>query len=187
MADPTTSDLLEPADADAIKQTLIDYQKAIPGNPIRDWNVGGVERTILELEAFHDNDLIGAAVPAMIASGFPEFAVKDFLSLGAPQLFGINRNPPVAAVQTLTLRAGSIGYTITAGKLWFQGLTGNRWVNITGGSLASSGSLVIQIQAEGPGARYNDPAGTIRTMLTPLIGVTASNEAPDFSVVVPGW
>jgi hypothetical protein len=186
MSDPTTTDLLEPASADAIKQKLIDYQKAIPGNPIRDWNIGGVERTILELEAFADNDLIGSAVPAMIGSGFPDFAEGNWLSLVAPQLFGINRNPPVVAVQTMTLRAGSIGYTITAGQLWFQGATGNRWVNTTGGSLASSGSLVIQIRAEGPGAKYNDPAGTIKTMLTPLIGVTAANEAPDFSTVVPG-
>jgi hypothetical protein len=186
MADPTPTDLLEPADADAIKQSLIDYQQAIPGNPIRDWNVGGVERTILELEAVHDADLIGAAVPAMIGSGFPEFAVRNWLSLGASQLFGISRGAPVVAVQTMTLRAGSIGYTVIAGQLWFQGLTGNRWVNTTGGTLASSGSLVIQISAEGPGAAYNDPAGTIKTMLTPLIGVTAANEAPDFSVVTPG-
>jgi hypothetical protein len=186
MAHPALIDLLEPADADLIKQTLIDYQKAIPGNPIRDWNVGGVERTILELEAYHDGDLIQAAVPAMVGSGFPEFATRNWLSLLASQLFGISRNSAVVAVQSMTLRAGSIGYTINAGQLWFQGLTGNRWVNTTGGALSASGSLVVQVRAEGPGARYNDPAGTVRTMLTPLTGVTAANEALDFGAVVPG-
>jgi hypothetical protein len=186
--DLTPSGVFGPPTNNDIKQTLIDKAKAIPGFPITDWASGGVMRTFVELETLGDADLMQQALPAMLGSAALDFAGDDFAILAAQQLYSLDRELAVTAVQNLTLTCdGSHGpYTITAGTLWFAGPTGNRWVNTTGGTLNTSGTLAIQIQAEQPGARYNDPAGTIKTLLTPLLGVTAVNLAGDFTAVTAG-
>jgi Baseplate J-like protein len=191
MADLTPTDILLPPTSDEIKQSLIEGLQVIPGNPIDDWHSGGVTRTVVELERLTDEDLMQAALPAMLGQAAVDFpgTTSPWLTLSAAQLYSRTRVAAVTAVQTETLTCdGSHGpYTITAGQLWFRSATtGNRWVNTTGGTLNTSGTLAIQIQAEGPGATYNDPAGTIRTMLIPLAGVTAVNTATDFSPIVPG-
>lgn len=188
MADLTPAEILVPPGEDGIKEKLIARLQAIPGLAIDDWEVGGVLRTLVELEATADADLFGAAVPATVGSASVDFANPAWLTTLAEQLYSLTRGAAVVAIQNLRLDCdGSHGpYTIAAGTLWFQGAGGNRWVNRTGGALATSGSLAIQIQAEGPGARYNDPGGTVRTMLTALGGVTAVNAASDFGPVTAG-
>jgi baseplate J-like protein len=185
MADLTPIGIFAPASSDEILQKLINYLKAIPANPIDDWNEGGVMRTIVELERVTDVDLIGSAIPEMVSAAAVDYANSAWLTIAAQQLYSVNRTDGVVAIQTLTLTCdGSHGpYTITAGQLWFAGTTGNRWVNATGGTLNTGATLAIQIAAEGPGAKYNDPAGTVKTMLIPLSGVTAVNTATDFSPV----
>jgi len=188
MANLAPTDILAPPTDAQIKQALIDGMKAIPGFPIDDWNSGGVMRTLVELEALADGDLMGAAIPAMVGAAALDFANSPWLTLAAQQLYSLSRTDAVLAIQSLTLTCdGSHGpYTIAAGQLWFQAASGRRWVNRTGGTLNISSTLAIQIQAEGPGASYNDAAGTIKTMLTPLAGVTAVNAAADFSAVAAG-
>lgn len=191
MADLTPADILVPPTSDEIKQSLIDGLKAIPGNPIDDWHSGGVTQTIVELEQMADESLMQRALPAMLGQAAVDLpgTTGPWLTVDAAQLYSLTRVGAVIAVQTLTLTCdGSHGpYTITAGQLWFRSdTTGKRWANTTGGTLNTSGTLSIQIQAEGPGASYNDPAGTIRTMLTPLAGVTAVNVATDFTPVIAG-
>lgn len=184
----TPADILSPATSDEIRQELIERLQAIPANPIDDWEPGGVARTLVELERVADEDLIQQAIPDTLGSAAPDLASSAYLTTLAAQLFSRTRTPAVAAVQTMTLTCdGSHGpYTITAGQLWFQAASGTRWVNTTGGTLNTGSTLAIQIQAEGPGAKYNDPPGTIRTMLTSLEGVTAVNVAADFGTVTPG-
>lgn len=191
MADLTPTDILAPPTSAEIEQSLIAGLNAIPGNPIDDWHSGGVTRTIVELERTADESLMQRALPAMLGQAAVDLPgiTAPWLTLTAQQLYSRTRAAAVIAVQTLTLTCdGSHGpYTITAGQLWFRSATtGNRWSNTTGGTLNTGSTLAIQIQAEGPGAAYNDPAGTIKTMLVPLAGVTAVNTATDFSPVVPG-
>ncbi len=191
MADLTPASILAPPTDDEIKASLVAGLQAIPGNPIDDWHSGAVARTVLELERLADADLMQSALPAMLGQAAVDLSgvTGPWLTLTAQQLYSLTRAAAVIAVQTLTLTCdGSHGpYTITAGQLWFRSATtGNRWSNISGGTLNTSGTLAIQIQAEGPGAAYNDPAGTIRTMLIPLDGVTAVNTATDFTAVTPG-
>jgi uncharacterized phage protein gp47/JayE len=191
MADLTPTDILAPPTDDEIKASLIEGLQAIPGNPIDDWHSGGVTRTIVELEQMADESLMQRALPAMLGQAAVDLpdTTSPWLTIDAAQLYSLARVGAVTAVQTLTLTCdGSHGpYTITAGQLWFRSdTTGNRWSNTTGGTLNTSGTLAIQIQAEGPGAAYNDPAGTIRTLLTPLSGVTAVNTATDFTAVTAG-
>lgn len=188
MADLTPAIILAPPTSAEVMTRLIDGMREVPGFPVRDWEVGGVMRTIVELEKLTISGLLQFGIPNMIAAGHAEFSADAFLNFVSEQLYGIAREGGVSAVQSLmlTCAAGVGPYAITAGTLWFEGLTGNRWFNITGGTLPTNGTLIIQIQAEGPGAKWNDPAGTIKTMLTSLVGVTASNVPNDFSAVVPG-
>lgn len=189
MADPTPTDIFAPSTSDEIKEALRSLLQKIPGFPIDDWSSGGEMRTLLELETLTEADLLQLALPGMAGQAALDFAGEaENLTQTARQLFNLLRVGAVSAVQneTLSCDASHGPYTIVAGGLWFQGATGNRWVNITGGTLPSNGSLVVQIQAEGPGARYNDPAGTVKTMLTSLLGVTAINTATDFGPVTVG-
>lgn len=188
MADLTPTDIMAPPTSDQIKQRLIEGLQAIPGFPVDDYASGGVTRTIVELERVADESLFQQALPAMLGSAAVELASPPWLSMDAIQLYSRPRLPAVIAVQNLTLTCdGSHGpYTITAGQLLFQGATGHRWSNITGGTLPTSGSLTIQIMAEGPGALFNDPAGTIKTLLIPVAGVTAVNVASDFGAITVG-
>lgn len=191
MADLTPTDILAPPTSAEIEQSLIDGLKAIPGNPIDDWHSGGVARTVVELERVADESLMLRALPASLGQAAVDLPgiTAPWLTLTAQQLYSLTRVGAVIAVQTETLTCdGSHGpYTIAAGQFWFRSATtGNRWSNTTGGTLNTGSTLAIQIQAEGPGASYNDPAGTIKTMLVPLAGVTAVNTATDFSPVIPG-
>jgi uncharacterized phage protein gp47/JayE len=188
MADLTPSDIMVPPTGVEIKQRLIEGLQAIPGFPVDDWASGGVTRTIVELERVTDEDLFGSALPEMLGAAALDLATSPWLTMTAAQLYTRTRINAVIAVQNLTLTCdGSHGpYTITAGQLLFQGATGHRWSNTTGGTLATSGTLTIQIMAEGPGAKFNDPAGTIKTMVIPVAGVTAVNVAGDFGAITVG-
>jgi hypothetical protein len=182
------ADILLPASDDQIDASLIAYLQSIPGFPVSDWENGGVMKTIVELEKLGMGDLFRNAIPAMLGAGVLDFCNDAWIGLLAAQLYHLTRTTPVLATQTLTLSCDSSHgpYTITAGQLWFKGLTGNRWNNTSGGTLSTGGTLSVNIAAEGPGASYNDPAGTIKKLDPQLPGVTCVNVASDFSPIVPG-
>lgn len=187
MSDLTPTELMAPPSVEEIGTKLIAYLRAIPGFPITDFESGGEMRTIIELEKMADAELLLNALPAMVGAVAPGFSSGDFLTLVAAQLYSLVRVGATIAVQNMKLTStAAVAYTIAAGGIWFIGPTGNRWSAKTGGTLSAGGTLTIQIAAEGPGSRYNDPAGTIHTVLPQLPGVTASNDAADFTPVVPG-
>lgn len=183
MATPT--EILAPATDDEIDQKLIDYMRAIPGFPINDWHSGGGMKTLVALERKAMSDLIQSAVPGVIGAGSITYADEGSAMIVAKHLWGLDRVGAVIAQQRMVLTCdGSHGpYTIVAGQFWFTGPTGNRWLNSTGGVLATGGYLVVTIVAEGPGAKYNDPAGTVHTFEPSLPGITASNTAADFTPI----
>lgn len=163
--------------------------------PITDWESGGVMRVMMELTALVTRDFMGVWLPKTLAGGFPAAAASptadDWLTLVAEQWFATTRTPPSSTLQTvvLTRGAGTGTYTISAGGLWvINPLTGNRYVAITGGSLAPSSTLTITVQAEQSqntikGSNYNDAANTLTKLQDPLPGVTCNNPPPNFSAV----
>lgn len=175
MAAPTLTELLAAQSKDQIKAALLADLAGL-GFPVTDWNSGGVVRTIIEA-------LCGALarlyvlVASIAGAGFLSTSSGAWLTLVAAEVYQLARNPTTFTQGRLVLTcpASAGPYTITPGQLWFASASGKRFTNTTGGTLSTSSTLAVTIQAEGPGSAYNVPAGTILTMLTPLPGVTCNN------------
>jgi|GEM_PF-4045602 len=194
MSSLTIAQLTAAPTRDQIRDKLQQYWREAE-IPITDWESGGGMRVLMELTAKAMRDFLANVQPAILGGGFPEpvdsLTSDDWLTLVADQWFGKTRTPASSTQQTvvLTRGAGTGTYTITPGGFWVRNPTnGNRYVAITGGSLAPSSSLTITVQAESPqdtvnGVNYVDAAGTINTLVNPLPGVTCSNAAPNFSAV----
>jgi uncharacterized phage protein gp47/JayE len=167
--------LVTPQTPDQIKTTLL-ARLAAAGFPVTDWLSGGVARTLVEIFAAGLSDLT-TLIAAIAAGGFVDYATGDWLTLLAYQLYELDRNEATFTRGDLVLRdSASAGpFTIVAGELFFQSDGGLRFTNIKDGTLPKGGALTLRIQAESPGASYNVATGSIRTMLTPLPGVTCNN------------
>jgi hypothetical protein len=174
---PTLAELLTAKTKDEIFQELVDALAAMD-LPVTDWNIGGVERTHLEVEAQVQADL-WALVPLIASSGFlfSELCVGAWVDLLAENFYDEVRNPAVFTVDTirLTCPAGFGPYTIEAGDLWAANAAGKLFNNTAGGTLAAGGTLDLTFQAESPGSAYNLPRNTITILKTPLPGVTITN------------
>jgi hypothetical protein len=115
-----------------------------------------------------------------------DFASGSVLEFLAGNFYRITKRMATSTLIWVRLRstAQSPPYTVTAGQLWFAGLTGNRYNNTTGGMLAPGGDLFVQAKAEHPGAAFNDPDKSIDStqntgaFVTPLAGVDCLNITP---------
>lgn len=174
---PSLRDLLAPKSRDTILQELIDRLRE-KGFPITDWHPGGVGRTILEVDAAALEDLY-ALVPAIAAGGYLPTARGPWLDLLVESAYDLRRHPATFARGRVVLTAepGFGPYTLSPGDLWVGTPNGLRYQNTTGGVLPMGGTLVVEIQAESPGSRYNVPAGAITILHTPLPGVSVNNPA----------
>lgn len=184
----TLSSLLTTRTKAQIKAELIASLQS-EGIQTSDWTSTAIERAFVELEANALYDLVAGTVPAVAAGGYLSTATGDWLTLLAAEFYDIERSleSSTIGVVTLTCNATSGPYTITAGNLTFQASNGGslyRFTNTTGGVLATSGTLDVTVEAESAGSAYNVAANSITTMLTPLPGVTCTNDADDFSAVV---
>lgn len=185
MTIPTLSELFSSSTPDEAKARLLARLQTL-GLPITDWASGGVERTIVEVEAQENSDFSLAQVP-LAQSAFLSTAQGAWLDVVAYECFGrITRYPATYATDTLTLScvAASGPYTILPGQLWVAEITsGRRYTNTTGGVLAPGGTLDLTIRAESAGSVYNAGVGTITVMVTALPGVSCMNTGVD---AVPG-
>jgi hypothetical protein len=194
MSLPTLATLTAAPTQDQIRTKLLSFWQAAQ-IPITDWESGGVIRVLMELTAKTFRDFMASMEPAILGGGFPlpadQLTSDDWLTLLAAQWFGKTRIVATSTQQTvvLTRGAGTGTYTISAGGLWvINPLTGNRYVAITGGSLAPSSTLTITVQAEQSqntigGANYVDAANSLTKLQDPLPGVTCNNPPPNFSAV----
>ena len=74
-------------------------------------------------------------------------------------------------------------FTIQQGQLWFASISGNLYQIATPNTvtLPKNGYILVEVQAQTPGAAYNDPANSISSAVSPgalitsLPGVTVSN------------
>lgn len=174
---PTVAELLAEVTKDEIKQLLLDLLEG-KDFPIDDWNDGGVERTLIEAEAWTIEDLY-KLVPLICGAGFleEEACAGPWLTIHAKSQYGTDRTLSVFAVDTcrLTCAAGSGPVNITAGQLWATDATGLLFNNTEAGVLADGGTLDLKFKAESPGSTYNLTRGAINKLVTPLPGVTITN------------
>ncbi len=178
------SELLVAKTADQVLNGLLAELKA-GGFPTTSWQSGDPERTLLEAEATTQVDL-WATVYLIASGGHVDLATGAWLTLLAKQRYNLDRIGALATVgrERLTCSASAGPYTITAGQLQFKGAGGNLYVNSTGGTLNSGGTLDVTIRAVSPGLdEGNDGDETITAMTTPLAGVTCTNPPYAFSDV----
>jgi len=182
VADLTIADLVPAPSRDEVQAVLLE-STARSEFPITDWHSGGVWRTILELETEVLEDLIGSAIPAVIAEGFVELADGDWLDALAFGLYGLSKTKATTASQTLTLACSAAAgpYPLVSGHTFFTATDGRRYVLGTTGTLSSGGTLAVRVTAESPGAALGlvnalDPA-------TPLAGVTIVPGTPAIEII----
>lgn len=187
----TATEILEPPELDPVRVRLIGYLQAAQ-DPVTDWDELGVRRVQLEYSALALRELVSREFPILADATHLETAPDDeWITLDAKQRFNRDRLPAVLTQQTLRLTCdGTHGpYTITTGQIVVRSrVTGNLYRNISGGALATSGTLVVTVIADGPndsatGANYADAADTLQELVNGPAGVTASNPAPAFSAV----
>ncbi len=198
MADVLTlTDLLGAPTSAEIETKLLSALQG-DGFPITDWESGGVERTIVEMETLALTDLVASGIPAIVGGGFLGYATGDWLTFLAAQLYDLTRRGAsfTQQAETLTcaggagpivLNAGELQFKSDAGLIYFGPMVtdtdpGPTW------TVPDGGSLVVTIQSEHPndsgaGLNYIDPAGTITTLVTQVAGLTCDNAAPVFSSV----
>lgn len=181
----TLADLVTTQSATQIFQSLLaQYQAA--GFPTQSWQTGGTERTRLMAIATVLADVGANYVPTIASGAFLDIASTAWLRTTAQQLYGIDYNKATQTVGNITLtNASTNNYTITAGTLIAAfGLTGNRYVNTTGGVLSASSTLTLSFRAEFAGASYADPSSSgSLSLVTPLPGVTLTNPASSYTAV----
>jgi hypothetical protein len=100
------------------------------------------------------------------------------MELLAAQNFGRTRNAATYTRQllTLTCTSGPGPYTRGPGELIaYAPATGNRYVNVDSVTIPDGGSVTAIFQADGPGVGYQDSAGSIVALTTPLPGVSVNN------------
>ena len=165
--------------------------------PITDFAPGANGRTFVEMAAAGIADNVAGLVPRIAGGGFVDEADEDWLTLLAQQNYAIDKIGASFTVQTVKLYAAlGVGpYTVAAGDLVVQALSGNRYILAQAGTIPIGTGVgpsgvdgtdykALQFKAESPGAAYADVAGEITTLLTKqLPGVSAINGAPTFSAV----
>ena len=138
---------------------------AAQGFPVTAWQAGNAGRTLASADAAALADL-RAVIADVARGGYLDTATGDWLTLLAAGLFDLTRTAAVFAVGSVTLSCVSTAgpYSITAGALVVTDGT-RRWrsTNTTTLTLPSSGSLVVEVRAESPGATYNVSGSTLLT------------------------
>lgn len=171
----TLDQLLQPVTEDEALDTVFALATSL-GFQTTAWQSGEPGLTLCYLLAKLYSDLSKAG-PAVARGGFARFARDGWLDLLAESLFDEKRGESVFARHTVVLEcAANAGpYQIRPGLFWVGSSSGLRFVSASGGNLAAGGTLSLTVQAESAGRAYNVGLGAIRTLLTPLPGVTCTN------------
>lgn len=142
------------------------------------WQPGSVQRTIVECFAYVANTL-NEAVAAISKQTFNETSEGDALTAFSLSHYSNTRKAAVATRGTERLTGGAVGppYNVTAGALTLSTAGGVRFRNLEAFTVPASGTVDIVVEAETPGIGGNVGDGTITQLVTPLVGVTATNLA----------
>lgn len=142
------------------------------------WQPGGIARTQAELSAELGAQYTEVSI-ALARSGFSKLAEGDWLTLLTESHYDQTRNEAVATQGICRLAASASApgpFTLAAGEVVIRHApTGFTYRNITGGTLATGGTLDLTFEAETAGANRNVTSGTITGLVSDLSGVTVSN------------
>jgi hypothetical protein len=172
----TIADILASPTLNELRADLL-ARLNVPSYPVTDQMVGGVMRTLFEIEARVVLDLIGAdgTAEAMANGAASGTSTADWQTALAHAMYELDRVQGTFAEQTITLSRtadGGNAYTITAGRGTATNPAGQRFSVASGGTLTSGGSLAIQVLAESPGANL----GLVTRLISPsLPGVTVTS------------
>ena len=172
-----------PADSWSLNESYV-FPTLTPTYPLTDFASGSVQRTLVEADALVTSDWTGL-IASITAGGFTTLASLPWLILLASNLYNLAwRGPTVTIGQVLLQDAGGAGpFTLQQGQLWFAAISGNLYQLATTNTvtLPKNGYILVEVQAQNPGAAYNDPAGSISSSVSPgalvtsLPGVVVSN------------
>jgi hypothetical protein len=185
VADLTLAQLLAAPTEEAIRERLFGrlHRK---GFPVTDFESGAIVRSTVEVCAKGIADFVAGVIPLIAAGGFPSLASREWQDLLGPEVYDLTRQGATYTVQRLLLTAapGTGPYTLAAGDLVAEAISGNRYVLAEGGTIPAGGWVPLGFRAESPGSQFSDAAGQITKLVTPLPGVSVVNSAPPFSDVV---
>lgn len=186
----TLEQLLNPQSAEQLFALLLSvYQKY--GFPTSAWQDFGTDQTRLLAISTALENISSSYIPQITAGGLlgyaENLAAPDWLQLLADENFNTPYLPASHTVGDilLTSASGSGSKTITGGQLIANfGASGNRYINVDGGTLTDGGTLSLSWVAEFPGASYNDGSNSADiTLVSPLPGVSLTNPAGDYTDV----
>lgn len=149
------------------------------GYPASSWQVGSIQRTLLEMVAELYSELSLAATD-IARAGFNSLATGGWLTLLADSHYDNQRGEGLAAHGTCRLAdtENSGPHTIAAGEIVVADQNeGYRYRNTTGGTLAQGLTLDLTFEAEVIGADRNVANGAIAVIIEGPPGVTVSNPA----------
>lgn len=169
-------DLTTPLTTEQVESAIYDTLTRV-GSSTTSWQPGAVVRTVIRgasivLAAF-------STLTALIArSGFLELAEGRWLELVAYHVYGVEKEHATYAEGTVRLtNAGGGIYDYDPDDLIFTSpSTGKQYRNAAAVSLAAGQSVVVPVVAVEAGAASTAAAGTVTALLTPLLGVTVTNE-----------
>lgn len=183
MATPTLSELLDSPTRREVEAVVLALQGTTE-NPISDWFIGAVWRTMMKLERHVIHDLVSNALPAMAEGAYLDTTTEEWIATLARGWYEVDRAAATLARQAIVLAcaAGQGPHTITAGAHAFIATDGKRYISATGGTLNGGNTLAIDVQAESPGAAR----GLVNALAveTVLPGVTVQSAAIDVVVGV---
>ena len=143
------------------------------------WQSGSVQLTFVRLVA-KVYSLLTESVASFTALAYNETAEDDALTAFSDSVFDNQRNlaTRTEGELTLTAAAGQGPFNIVAQAYLYQHDTLDlKYRNLTSGSVVDGTPLVVTIQAESAGAAYNVANNSITTQLTPIAGMTVTNNA----------
>lgn len=146
--------------------------------PTTSWHSGSVPLALIAAQSVASADVHDSLI-AVSKGGFSSTAEGDWLTLNAAEVYQNTRTAPVATIGVAKLTdSGGGPHVIAAGSLIASdGVSGHQYRNITGGTLALSGTLHLRWQALETGAEYNVGVGSVSTLVTGLAGVSIANSA----------
>lgn len=139
------------------------------------WKSGAVVRTMIAacsimIAAF------STLVAAIARSGFLELAEGAWLTHVAHYVYGVDRDEATFATGFVTLtNAGGGIYDLDPGDLVLANGAGKQYRNVGAVSLDALSSATIAVRAVEAGSASTTAAGTVTELVTPLLGVSATN------------
>ncbi len=207
----TLADLMTPETQDVIAARLLANLTA-DGQPTASWapaSAGGAENLRLSMVAAGLAQWVALRVANITKGGILPLATDSpdngyWLTYLGKKFYGLKKRQATSTIQNLALYnpagAAPVSETFQVGDVIAKApSSGNLYRSISTGQFTKLNTwknypliidptvdnpLMLQVQAESPGSAFDDPAGTIITMVTAFAGIRCVNIRPtDFTPV----